>query len=174
MHKQNTKQTISLLAGLLLILSFFGSTVQFATATPTDDEYEENDDFANATFLWPNYYSDLVTIDSDYFYIVVNGDQDVNVTIIYDATITWMNVSLMNETGDILELGVTLYTGREQVYLNALGYDQNITIRVESNYTGIYYDMDIWLYGGNSATHHLDSETEPNNDLFYCLLVGLE
>ncbi|MHA1620414.1 MAG: hypothetical protein ACTSVZ_14145, partial [Promethearchaeota archaeon] len=164
MNKQKSKQPVFLLAGFLLVILFLGGNIKFANSLPlVDDIYEENDTFATAAEIMPNFYYDLVTEDPDYYWMNVMGDQDINVSIYYDPSITWMNVSLMNETGDILEISYTVSEGAERVFIDAIGYDQEITIHVESNYTGINYDMDIWLYGKDFSMFHEDSDTEPNN-----------
>ncbi|WP_457556929.1 hypothetical protein [Candidatus Harpocratesius sp.] len=132
------------------------------------DDFGGNDDFSSASIIWPNYYADLLMNDSDYYRVFVSADEDFEVKIKFDEAYSWIDFDILNETGSIIASGIHTVYGQVEVYLNATGLDQNLTIYVwEVPYSGYIYDMDIWTYIGMGPTDDPYEENDNINESFY-------
>ncbi|MCF2138808.1 MAG: hypothetical protein K9W44_01975 [Candidatus Lokiarchaeota archaeon] len=143
---------------------------EFAPGSIDDkfDDFGGNDDFISASIIWPNFYADLFMNDSDYYRIFVMADEDLEVKINFDEAYSWIDFDILNETGSIIASGIHTSFGQVEVYLNATGLDQNLTIYVwEVPYSGYMYDMDIWTYPGMGATDDPYEENDNINESYY-------
>jgi len=147
MYDNKTVAWISLVPQVLYIRIFgennyeaYNMTIEILVKGTYDDSYEENDDFPQASEIFPNYYNNLVNNDTDIYKLYLDKNVSIDVFNTSALTVGWYNVSYdwladfsLDDEDDylILDWNIT-YTGYYYIVVN--GPD-----------LGDFYDIDIWL-----------------------------
>ncbi|MCK4381253.1 MAG: PPC domain-containing protein, partial [Candidatus Lokiarchaeota archaeon] len=136
---------------------------------PEDDWMEENDDFGNAAYVDPNYYSGLKIVhgDEDWFITYLNSGDTIDISIYFNHNDGNLELELYDPNDYINPQSISNSTTNDEFIIS---FTANISgdwrIKVYHAYkdSSVYYDMDILLYG-------VDDWMEENDDFWNAAYV---
>ncbi len=136
--------------------------LRWMTFVPGDDLFENNDDYWEARWIDPNYYSNLMIVDGDddWFQLYLNHGDTIEVYIYFSNIVGNLNLEIYNPfdntTYQISSHSPT--TDSEYIYYTAdSSGDWRIRIYHEDANSTVSYDLDIWLYSGDDWAEENDN-----------------
>ena len=140
----------------------YNMTIEFFAKGEYDDKYEDNDDFPQAPEIFPNYFNNLVNIDTDIYKIHLDHNIEASFDV-YNTSNLWVQLysydynwlADFNVVDSHLELD-WVPASSEYYY-----------IRVNGPNVGDFYDIDIWVIGDDWAEENDIQDDSEELDLGY-------
>ncbi|MFX1388301.1 MAG: hypothetical protein ACFE9M_13875, partial [Promethearchaeota archaeon] len=138
--------------------------LRWTSLTPSDDSYEENDDYWSSKWVDPNYYSNLRIVDGDedWFHIYLNPGDIIDVNIYFSNLEGNLQLELYSPFDSI-----TFKAGSHSdiddfefvSYIADISGDWKIRVYHKYGNSSVFYDLDILVNAG-------DDWMEENDDFW--------
>lgn len=181
--RKNMKVGVSIIFLLLIFTSCFSlidltknnnllDENTLSLSAPNDDWMEDNDNYFNASWVTPNYYSNLKIIESDedWFQLTLNPGDLIDIYIYFNHSEGDIDLELYDPLmPTISRFGSYSVTNDENIiFIADMPGDWRIRVYHVIGNTNVTYDLDIWVTPGSAGNDWM----EPNDNFWIAAGVG--